>query len=179
MSGNRIATRYARAFFRFCEDDGVTDDVYREMAQVRELIAESAELADFLDNVALAQAQQQAVVQSLFEGKVSPPVYRLLQFLVERHRLPVLPDICPAFEELYRESRNILEARITSMHPLGEDQVEHLRQKLAARYGKQIEVREMTDVSLLGGFIVKVRDTVYDFSVHGKLEALRATLCAA
>jgi F-type H+-transporting ATPase subunit delta len=44
--------------------------------------------------------------------------------------------------------------------------------------GKKIELATTVDASILGGIQVRIRDTLYDGSVRGRLERLRARLAA-
>ncbi|MCC6579061.1 MAG: F0F1 ATP synthase subunit delta, partial [Phycisphaeraceae bacterium] len=74
---------------------------------------------------------------------------------------------------------HILKARLVSAFALRPEQIDALRRKLEAKYQKQIDLAVDTDSSLLGGFVVQVRDTVHDCSVRGKLTALYASLAHA
>ena len=179
MSALSIGIRYARALFRMSEQDGDTEHLQRELKDLRALIEESEDLSFFLNHVTLSESQQASIVKALFEGRVSASLSRFVRFLVNRGRLPILPDICDAYDDLYRESRNILIAEVTSAFPLRDDQVETIRQKMQKRYGKTIEMKVDTDPVLLGGFVIKVLDQVEDLSIKGKLEGLHTALCAA
>jgi F-type H+-transporting ATPase subunit delta len=174
-----IGLRYARALFRLSEQEGNTESLQRETRDLRVLVEESADLSFFLNHITLSTRQKDTIARALFEGKSSASLTRLVRFLAERGRLPILPDICDAYDALYRESRNILVAEVTSAYPLRDEQIESIRDKMKLRHGKTIEMKVDTDPALLGGFVIRVLDQVDDFSIKGKLEGLRTTLCAA
>ncbi len=179
MAASSIGLRYARALFRMSEESGNTEALQRELKDLLALTEESEDFTFFLNHVTLSDSQQDSIVRALFEGKSSPELTRFMRFLVDRGRLPILPEICESYDDLYRDSRNILLAHVTSAYPLRDDQVETIRQKMARRYGKTIELKVDTNPELLGGFVIKVLDHVDDLSIRGKLEGLRTDLCAA
>jgi len=178
MAASRVALRYARALFHTSEETGDTESVQRELQDMLSLIETSEALSAFLDRVTLSSSNQDAVVTALFKDRASKSVMRFMRFLVKRRRLPILPDVCEAYDILYRESRNILIAHITSAFPLRDDQVEAIKRKMHERYSKHIECTVNTDTALLGGFVIRVLDQVYDLSIFGELEGLRRSMRA-
>lgn len=179
MSEHRVATRYAKALFQLAEEQLATDAVQHDLEKLEALIRANADLAAFLAHAGLSPAEQHSALETIFRGRVHDLVWRLLAFVVERRRLPHLHAICAAFAERYREARNILQANLTTAFELRPDQIAALRDRLAAKYQKQIELTVDTNASLLGGFVVRVRDVVHDFSVQGRLGALHAELAQA
>lgn len=176
MSEHRVATRYARAVFQLADEQGQADAVRQDMAGLHALIASSADFRVFLTHAGLTAAEQRVALEALFKNRAAELVTRLLDFLVDRRRLPILGELCAAFEEQYRDARGILPAHVTSAFDLRPDQVEALRGKLETKYKKHVDMTVNTDAKLLGGFVVIVKDDVHDFSVKGRLEALRANL---
>lgn len=179
MSEHRVAIRYARALFQLAEEQGAAPALQEELKGLLGLISQSPELAPFLANATLSQAEQSRAVQALFAGRISPLLKRTIDFLISRRRLAILSDLGEAYEELYRESRQILSAQVTSAFDLRKDQLDAIRRKLETKYQKTIELAAQTDPSLVGGFVLRVRDTVHDFSVRGRLHALYSTLAHA
>ena len=179
MPESRVAIRYARALFRTSEEAGNTEIVQRELQDIQSLIEESEPLSAFLDRVTLSLSNQDAVVTALFKNRASESVTRFIRFLGNRRRLPILPDACEAYDNLYRESRNILIAHITSAFPLRDDQIETIKRKMHERYSKHIECTVNKDTALLGGFVIRVLDQVHDLSIFGKLEGLRRSMRVA
>ena len=64
---------------------------------------------------------------------------------------------------------------ITAAHVLN-DQVDEIRSQVEKFTGKQVRLAARIDERLIGGFVVRVRDTVIDLSVNGQLEKLRSRL---
>lgn len=179
MARSKAEIRYARALFRLAEEQGVADGVSAELRALRDVIRASAELREFLAHPLLAVERQEAIVRAMFGRRMSELTVRFLAFLAVRRRLPDLDGICDEFENLYLEARNILRIAIVSAFELRANQVEAICAKMAERYGKRVQTTLSVDVGLLGGFLVRVRDTVHDYSVRGKLDTMRMALMHA
>lgn len=179
MSRSPADIRYARALFLRAEEKGVSAVVNDELRVLRRLIRESSELAAFLSHPLLPADKQQIVLAALFSKRLSAVTSEFLGFLAFRRRLRLLSGICEKFEDLYLESRNILRISIVTAFELGREQVDAVKNAMAKKYGKQIEAEVTIDATLLGGFVIKVRDTVHDCSARGKLDTLRLALCGA
>ena len=173
MAGRQVAQRYARALFDLTGEQNDRTPVANDLAGIATLIDESALLNDFLRHPLLDISRQQATLKALFESRIHATTLRFLLFLSQRQRLAELPAICEAFAALDAEARGVVSAVITAAQPISAEQVASIVAPLETRYGKQLITTTETDASLLGGFVVKVGDTVHDFSVLGKLRALK------
>ena len=179
MQKQQIALRYARALLAVTDAAGDTDAVQAELAQLRRLIAGSPELAALLAHAALSRERQAQAVTAVFEGRCRPDVLRFLRFLIERRRLGLLDAICDAYLQLYREARGIQRATIECADALREEQLAAIRDRLHTRHDKTIEPTVVVNRALIGGFRIRVADTVYDYSILGKLERMKQALVSA
>lgn len=179
MAKSRADIRYARALFLHSEEKGDSATVSQELRMLAGLVRESVDLRGFLSHPLLPADRQEAVIRATFGGKLNPITVDFLSMLAVRRRLKLLSNICERYEDLYLESRNILRISIVTAFDLAKGQVESIQQAMARRYGKQIQAEVTVDAALLGGFVIHVRDTVWDCSVRGKLDALRLAVSGA
>jgi F-type H+-transporting ATPase subunit delta len=82
------------------------------------------------------------------------------------------------FEELLRRERGIALAEVRTALPLEDAQRGDVLDRLKELTGQKIEINETVDTSLIGGIAVRIGDRLYDASVRGRLERLRARLTA-
>lgn len=179
MKNTRAARRYALALFNLAGDTGCVEEVLDDLRRIRTLLDDSDELRAFVAHPALTLEQQERGLRALFEGKGTDLTVRFLRFLAVRRRLAILDEACDEYERLCLDAKNILRVSIAGAHTLDARQVEDITKKLGEMYGKQIEAEVATDPALIGGFIVRVRDVVHDFSINGKLGRLRMQMCGA
>ena len=74
------------------------------------------------------------------------------------------------------EAAGRVRAEVRSASPLRDDQQERLKQALARRTGKEIDLSVHVDPSLLGGAIATLGGLVIDGSLRTQLEQLQVTL---
>jgi F-type H+-transporting ATPase subunit delta len=102
----------------------------------------------------------------------------MIKVLVEYGRLPILPAIAQAFEELKAQDEGVLDAQIIAAAKISATQTKDLVKRLEAKFGKKVEATVSVDPEIIGGIKIIVGDTVIDASVKGQLQSLAYTLAA-
>ncbi len=100
----------------------------------------------------------------------------LLQLLVRRGRISLLPAIAGAFGDIVDRRAGIATARITTPVALDEGAQKALVDRLERASGKKLRATFVVDPTLIGGAKVQVGDHLVDASIHARLEALRVQL---
>lgn len=141
------------------------------------LYAESAELRNFLASPAATKEAKHRVIEKLLERVgVSKIVRNFLFVVVDHQRTHILPEIIAAFQDVIRQRQGIAEAQVSSAVELTKAQKAEMEFTLEKMTGKRVEAKFLLEPGLLGGAIVRVGDTVYDGSLRGRLNELRARL---
>ncbi len=179
MAAPKTARRYARAFFDRTREQGRLDDVQADVAALRRLIDASADFRALLAHPGLPPDRVNRAVDALFTGKLRDDTLQFVRFLVDKKRLDHLPDICERFIQLYNEHQGILNVQVTSAVPLDEAQELAFTKKLGARFKRTVQLRTDTDKSLIGGFRVRVGDTIYDYSIQTMLQTFKQKMMNA
>ncbi len=180
MIERTIAKRYARALLEVAVAAKAVQRVEEEILAVGREYREQPGMAALFENPVITRAEKKQALRALFEGKVSKEVLEFLDLLVDRRRCDLIPAIEELFDDLADEYEGVVRATVTSAQPLGDAEAKRLHDKLAALMGgKDVDMRLETDPSLLGGMQIRVRDTVFDASVSGKLKRLHEGLLFA
>ena len=95
-----------------------------------------------------------------------------LGVLAENRRLAELPAMIRAFAAIAAAQRGEVTAEVASAHPLSEDQVASLQEKLKAREGRTVKIRTSVDPDLLGGLVVTIGSKRIDSSIRTRLNSL-------
>ena len=177
MASSGAARRYAKAIFGIARDDGSVDDIRREIGALADLLGENAELRDAIFQPLHPGAERRAALIAVCEKlEIGRMVKNFCALLVDQRRVIDFPGIRAAFDELADAASGRTRARVVSANPLGDAQRERLQTALAARTGKQVELEESVDPSLLGGAIATVGGLVFDGSLRTQLQQLRTSL---
>jgi F-type H+-transporting ATPase subunit delta len=137
----------------------------------------SAALRNALISPAVPASRKKAVVGQV--GKrlgLSKVTLNFLFVLIDHRRIGGLPEIIQVFEETLDERLGFARAEVVSARELTETQRTALSAELGRLVGKQIRVQTAVDESLIGGVVARIRSTVYDGSVRGRLQALERRL---
>jgi ATP synthase F1 delta subunit len=85
-------------------------------------------------------------------------------------------EIIDRFKNRVLEYKGIVPGTLIARAPLGSEQVAEIKKRIETLTGKEILLSEQADQTMMGGFIVKIEDTVIDLSINTQLEKLRNRL---
>jgi F-type H+-transporting ATPase subunit delta len=171
-AGGRV---YGAALVEAAVAGGRLHEVARDLAAIGAAVTGSRELAGALHNPAFPDVAKKQILAALSEG-ADPLVRNGLFVIVDHGRLDALADVVAHVHEADQRARRQLELELTTAVPIGDDEAEQIRAKLAEASGQEVTLQRSVDAAILGGVIVRVRDRLVDLSVRGRLEALRLSL---
>ena len=172
-----VARRYARALLDVAGQQGAAAEALRrELREATALLAAQPDLRKALEHPALPAERKRKVVGAVWGRGTSPIMVRLLDLLVERGRMELLPAIEESFSALWNAQRGVVAAEAVSALALDEAQTRAVAEALRKATGKDVELQTRTDPALLGGILVKMAGRTYDGTVRGRLRALRQRL---
>jgi F-type H+-transporting ATPase subunit delta len=175
--GASLSGRYATALFELAADTRSIDTVEASLAKVRAALGQSDDFKALTTSPIVArEAAAKAVLSTADELGVDATTRNFLGVLADNRRLGELPAIIRAFRLLAARHRGEVTAEVTSAHPLGDDQVEALKQSLRQRVGRDVTVELAVDPDLLGGLVVRIGSQMIDSSIRTRLNALASAM---
>ncbi len=169
-----LARPYARAAFELARSNNALGDWAGKLAFAAQVAADPRVTALFGDP-RVAQADLAALVTPEGEAGDSP-FAGFVRVLSENGRLPVLPEIGALFEELKHEAERVLKVSVRSATPIDAAETVKLKDALKRRFGRDIELEQSVDASMLGGAVIDAGEVVIDGSVRGRLARLEQAL---
>jgi len=178
MTSRAAALRYARALFDVASKESDVEQAGRDLDSFARIVADNPQLARVFENPAIPSPRKRALVEELLTraGAVAPPVAKLLTLLAERDRLVLLPELVAAYRQRLMEHARIVRAEVITAVTLPADRVASLQQGLASATGRQVQLENRVDPSIIGGAITRIGSTVYDGSVTRQLELMKEAL---
>ncbi|MBN2638343.1 MAG: ATP synthase F1 subunit delta [Bacteroidales bacterium] len=172
-----LAKRYAQALFDLALENKVIDQVYADMSMVQSVLEENRNLRKVMHNPVLDVSVKLRLTQAIFGEKklIGDLSLHFIQLIVKKRREAWLLDICRAFEVLYYDHKNLIKAEIITAFPLDEVNKKDLMNRIKTITHKDVELKEIIDESLVGGFVIRVEDYQFDASIASKLRRLRKT----
>jgi len=173
-----FVSRYAQAFA-----DVVTDaklDTAALDAQFSDFLATwegSAELRDYFENPAVAAQDKVGILDKLnAKLRLQKELRNLIAVLISNDRIAQVGEVAQAWRSLLQQQLGIRPAEIVTARALDEKDQAALVAEVAKLAGSKIDPSFKLDATILGGAVVRIGSTVYDGSVRGRLERLKAVL---
>ena len=178
MAGrDTAARRYADAAFELGRADRSLDDWERDLGTLVEALRDPG-LREVVEHPAIAFADKEKVVRRVVP-KVGEQPMKLVLLMIRRGRPGAIEPMAARFADLVRRERGITLAEVRTALPLDDAERNAISERLRQLTGdKKVEMHEMVDDALIGGIAVRIGDRLWDASVRGRLERLRARLTA-
>jgi F-type H+-transporting ATPase subunit delta len=167
--------RFAEAAFEISTRDGTLEEWRKDLGTACE-VASTADVARAVDSPAVPFAVRREAVEKLLAKHVSPLALNMALVLASRGRFYLLPEISEAFDDLYRRSKGIVGATVTTPLPLPADERDALQKRVEEIAGARVEMFTEIDPELVGGLCVRIGDYQIDASVATRLARLRKRL---
>jgi len=172
MKGTRAALRYAKATLNLAKEKGFAKEVNDDMILIQSTIEENHDLEVMLKSPIIKSGPKLAVLTQVFEKKVNGITMGLLNLLIENKRLSLLNLVAKEYVVIYNFLKGVEVAQITSAVPLTKELEAEILKKIKESVGKEISMNNVIDPSIIGGFIIRIGDKLYDSSVSSRLKDL-------
>ncbi len=164
---------YATAFL-----EAVVEEALAALRAVYDKLRTDEALRDFLEDPSKDLEEKYAKVREIVPPNTGEAVLKFLGLLISRQDLGYLDEI---METVRKQAEAAGEAPVLavviSAVPLSEEEKKALEEKIRARFGKQrLSFEYRVDPDILGGLIIRVGDTLIDYSLRSRLEELRHRL---
>lgn len=173
MGNLNITTRYANALLQLAEEKNAFEEISGDMELIYNTLEKSRQLQVMLISPVIKTDKKHAVLESIFHGQIGLITMNFIQFIIRKNREDLLYKIAARFLELRDQKLGITNAAVMSAVDLTADQKDKLKNRLEEYTGKKVRLTYSINQELLGGFIVKLSDTVIDASLKHQLEMLK------
>ncbi|MDA8168659.1 MAG: ATP synthase F1 subunit delta [Nitrospiraceae bacterium] len=152
-------------------------EALEQFGAVRALVESNREIRGFFAGPQFTAEEKKAALGHL-DGKVklSGPVLKFLNYLIDADAMDGLDEIMSAAVALYLERHRKAEAVVAAPVELDKGMLERLKAALGRITGKDVDIKYVKDPSVLGGVLVKVGSMMFDGSVRGQLRLLKEEL---
>ena len=167
---------YSQAMYGLAASRGETEQLLAELQEIAGLIERDEGFATFVSSPLIDTEDRARTLEKLFRGKASDLLVDSLQVIQQKERLALLPTIAETFRVEHQERQKRVDVHIKTASALSDRLRDDLQRAIQERYGKQPELLEEVDETLIGGMVLQVGDEKIDTSVVRQIEKLRFTL---
>ena len=173
MADFRILHRYAISLLETAIEKKNLEVVTSDMKLIVQTLVQNRQLQLMLESPVVRSELKLNILKEIFSNKISKDSIDFIEFIVSKKRENFLGSIGKRFLELRDDHLGIANVFVTTATEFSGEQKNVLQSKLEKVLNKKVQLSFKADTNLVGGFIAKVGDTLYDASIRHQLELLR------
>ena len=175
MKSGRASIRYAKALLEFAIENQKEKAILGEMQNVLSVMKSNQELEEALNSPVLTGTQKRKIIDKIFPI-ASKMLISLFDLLSQNCREGIIVGVVHQYIDLFDKNQGKVDAKVTSAVPLTEDLEKKMLKKAATLTPLKVELKNIVDPRIKGGFILRVGDLEYNASIADRLEALKREL---
>ena len=164
---------YAEALFALAAEAKQEKAYLEALRLVGDALQTEPEYMDVLSAPSIPRDERNALLEQAFGAAVPEQVLSFVQLLCAQGAIRTLPACVEEYHRLYQAAISMSTAHVVSAVALTDDQKSRLAEKLAAKFGRHIELVCTVDEHLLGGITVQLDGVVLDGSLRRRLQVVK------
>lgn len=170
MSDILVAKRYARALFKVCgENESTLNEAQKALDSVSELFSDDSIGSVLISPNMPKDLKLQILLHVVAQITSSAVIENFVRVAIDAGRVEVFAGLNQVFEQLLNDSRGIVNATVSSVVALTEEEKTEIKSNLESLIGKKVRLTADLDPELLGGLVVKIGNRIIDLSLKSRL----------
>jgi F-type H+-transporting ATPase subunit delta len=175
MNDGKISVRYSRALFETALEKKLLDKVYQDMKFISEMCA-VPEMKEFLYSPIIIPSKKTDILHKVIGKNIEKISLSFIDLIVKHGRESFLPAIAREFIHETKEYNGITESVLTTAIPVDAKIKTQITDLISGIFKTKVELKEVIDKDIIGGFILRVEDNYIDASVKNKLRKIEKEL---
>jgi F-type H+-transporting ATPase subunit delta len=175
MNDSIISVRYARALFQSALEKKTLDKVNDDMIFISE-VCKTPESKEFLASPVITPSKKEAILRRMFEGNIDKLTLSLIGIIVKNGREAYIPAIAREFIHETKKFRGITDSVLTTAVKVDDKVRKQITELISGVFKTKVELKEVIDPDVIGGFILQIDDSYIDASVRNKLRKIKKEL---
>ncbi len=173
MYHSQVNIRYAKSLFLWAEENKKLNEVKKDIDFILQWIEDNKESEFFLAHPAMKVSKKTEIFNAIFEKQVSAYTLTFLHLVVKKKREKHLKYICNDFITIYKKSKGIKTAELTTAFVLSRTHEESIKKSIEEIFKSPVELNTKVDESIIGGLVIQVDDKQLDLSVTHQIQDLK------
>lgn len=173
MASSKVAIRYAQSFLDTSIEKNILEKVALDFEFIANTLTKSADLIRAVKSPVIKAETKKNIISEIFGKEISKDSLDFISFVVNKGREEILLEILEKFDSLKDEHTGVVKVDVTTAFDFTGEQKKQLQQKFESYLKKKTRLTYKVDPNIIGGFITKVGDTVYNASMVHQLGLLK------
>lgn len=175
MKSTKVAARYAKALLELAIEQKKVDSILGDMQFLLQTNNEAREFELLIASPIIKADKKISIFKLVFE-QFEELSMSFVELITKNGREAMLPAIAESFEAQVKEHKGIVPMTLVSAAPLDKATKDAILAKVQSGVNGTLEITEVIDEELIGGFVVKMGDTQIDASVASQFNNLKQRL---
>ncbi len=168
--------RYSSALLSLAISENKVNQYKESINHLLTIFKQENDLSKILESYFVKEDDKYRLVDELTKKYQLKYLNSFIKLLVHKHRIFIFDKIGKDFIKIANENLGILEGTIYSVQPLSQDEIDKVKIVISKKLNQDVELKNLLDARLIGGVKIVVHDHIFDGSLSGKLNALKANL---
>lgn len=173
MRHTKVKKRYAKALFDIAEELNIIENIHDDMQFIIEVCKKVPEFNILMKSPIIKSDKKLNILWAILPASTHLVTKKFIEIVTRKNRELFLDAMSLEFIELYKENHNIQTVYLTTSHKLSEELKTLIKTKISSEIDSKIALIENMDSDLIGGFIIKVQDKIFDSSFKGGIGKLK------
>jgi len=175
MKSAKSAPRYAKALLELAIEQQKVESIESNMQRILNAALETNEFQVFLNSPIINIDKKIDVMNKLF-GEFEPLTLSFIALITKNGRERFITEIAKSFISQVKKYKGIVPISITSATKLDASTKAAIIARISATVQGTLEITELIDENVIGGFIVRMGDKQFDASVSTQLLRMKQEL---
>jgi F-type H+-transporting ATPase subunit delta len=175
MNDSKISIRYSRALFESALEKKILEKVYNDMIFISG-ICDLPEMKEFLNSPIIVPSKKIDILHRILEKNVEKITLSFINLVVKNEREAFLPAMARAFKHETKEYNGITESILTTAVKVDLNIKKQVSTLIADIFKTKVELDEVVDTNIIGGFVLRIEDNYIDASIRSKLRKIEKEL---
>ena len=175
MNESKISVRYARALFQSALEKKILDKVNQDMILISDVF-KIQETREFLTSPIIPPSKKEQIFHNILGNNVEKITLSLIDLVVKNGRESFLPAIARVFIHETLKYKGVTQSVLTTAVKVDESVKNQIADLISKAFDTKVELEEVIDKDIIGGFILRIDDKYIDGSLKNKLRKIRKEL---
>jgi F-type H+-transporting ATPase subunit delta len=175
MNESKISVRYARALFQSALKKNILEKVNQDMIFISE-VCKLPETKEFLNSPVIVPSKKEKIFHNILGNNIEKLTLSFIDLVVRNGRESFIPAIARVFIHETLKYRGITESVLTTAVRVDDSVKKQITDLISKEFDTKVQLEEVIDKEIIGGFILKIDDKYIDASIRNKLRKIRKEL---
>ena len=175
MKSSIVANRYAKAFYDFAIEQNKTSEFVTECEFLYHLVNESSQLQKLLKFSPYSLQKRRNILLELLKNP-SEITLKMFDLLTQNNRLDIIQEISGQVIKMDVAAKGITKVSITTAVKLDGNLKKQVDKTIDKFIEGQVELINIVDSEIIGGFILNFEDLQYDASIASKVNSIKSAI---